>query len=66
MEPRQFAIVGDLPLTDQIMTPRPTSRNEFLDRMANPTGFLLQSWMVSVAILGVVVVLLIATLTMLG
>ena len=48
------------------MIRRPAARNQLLDRMANPTGFLLQSWVVSVAIIGVIVVLLIATLTMLG
>ncbi len=47
------------------MTRRPASRNELLDRMANPTGFLLQSWVATVTILGVIVILLIATLTML-
>ena len=53
-------------MTNQTMARRPASHNDFLDRMANPMGFLIQSWVVSVTILGVVVVLLIATLAMFG
>ena len=48
------------------MTYRRATPSELLDRTCSPSEFLIQSWVVAVMILGVVVILLTATLTMLG
>ena len=40
-------------------------RSELLDRLCNQTEFLIRSWVTSAVVLGVIVVLLVATLTML-
>ena len=40
-------------------------RNELLDRLCNQSEFLIRSWVTTVVILGVIVTLLVATLTML-
>ncbi len=48
------------------MTYRRATPNELLDRLCSPSEFLILSWVMSVMILGVVVILLTATITMLG
>ena len=48
------------------MTYRRATPSQLLDRLCSPLEFLIQSWVMAVMILGVVVILLIATLTMLG
>ena len=48
------------------MTHRRATPSELLDRTCSPSEFLILSWVMSVMILGVIVVLLTATLTMLG
>ena len=40
-------------------------RSDLLDRLCNPSEFLIRSWVTTVVILGVIAVLLVATLTML-
>ncbi len=48
------------------MTFRRATPSELLERLCSPSEFLILSWVMSVMILGVIVILLIATLTMLG
>ncbi len=55
---------GGLPLGPN-MTRHVHWRNELLDRLSNPTEFLLRRWVTTVVILGVIVILLVATLAML-
>ena len=42
------------------MTRHDHSRREFLDRLSNPTEFLIRSWLTTALILGVIVILLAA------
>ena len=54
---------GGIPLAPY-MTRSTNSRWDLLDRLANPTEFLIRSWVTTVAILGVIAILVVGAFTL--